>query len=59
MCPYVENADARCAAHLTLRNIFSAFEHCVDQYSCCRIYQDLLGKNAYVDMSKKQLAAAS
>jgi len=42
MCPFVDNADARCAAHLTFRNLVSAFAHCADQYTRCKTYQELL-----------------
>jgi len=35
----LENSDARCATHLTLANISSAFAHCADRYEQCPIYQ--------------------
>ncbi len=35
----LEKSDARCATHLTLANISSAFAHCADQYEQCPIYQ--------------------
>lgn len=42
MCPFVDKADVRCSAHLTFRNLFSAFEHCADRYNCCRVYGELM-----------------
>jgi len=40
VCPYVDNDDARCAEHLTLANLLSAFAHCADDYADCPIYQE-------------------
>ena len=42
MCPFVEESDARCAAHLNMQNLFQAFTHCADHYEACPIYQELL-----------------
>ena len=39
MCPFVDHADPRCAAHLTLRNIFRAFLHCADRYKDCPVHR--------------------
>lgn len=39
MCPMLENSDVRCATHLTLANISSAFAHCADRYEQCPIYK--------------------
>jgi hypothetical protein len=40
VCPYVDNDDQRCAEHLTLANLFSAFTHCADDYAECPIYRE-------------------
>ncbi len=42
MCPFVDNRDIRCAGHLSLENISSAFEHCADRYKECPVYRRLL-----------------
>ena len=42
MCPFLDRADARCAAHLTFRNVTRALAHCVDCYGDCPIYQELV-----------------
>ena len=42
MCPFVDQGDGRCAAHLTMKNLDSAFEHCADRFSACPIFQELL-----------------
>ena len=44
MCPMLDKSDARCAAHLTLANISSAFAHCADQYEQCPIYQNTIAR---------------
>lgn len=41
MCPFVNSSDPRCSAHLTLREIVTAFAHCAGQYSRCPVYQTL------------------
>ena len=40
----LEKSDVRCAAHLTLANISSAFAHCADQYEQCPIYQKAIAE---------------
>lgn len=42
MCPFVDKSDARCATHLTLANIASAFAHCADEYTVCPVYGKLV-----------------
>ena len=49
MCPFIDKADARCADHLTLRNISHAFAHCANRYTSCPIYQKLLADKANHD----------
>lgn len=44
VCPMLENADARCATHLTLANISSAFAHCADQYESCPVYRKAIAE---------------
>ena len=41
VCPYLEQADARCAGHLTVENIFQAFADCVEQPGACSVYREL------------------
>jgi len=45
VCPFIDTADARCADHLTLRNVSSAFAHCADRYKTCPVYQMLAGES--------------
>ena len=40
----LDKSDARCATHLTLANISSAFAHCADQYEQCPIYRQTLSE---------------
>lgn len=44
MCPFVDKRDPRCAGHLSLENISSAFAHCADQYTECPVYRQLLSE---------------
>jgi len=41
MCPFVDRSDVRCAAHMTLRNVLTAFQHCADRYTECPVYTQL------------------
>jgi hypothetical protein len=58
VCPYIEQADERCADHLTMRNICHAFAHCVENYASCQVYQALAGEQPY-EARPAQLLAAS
>jgi hypothetical protein len=40
----VDRPDPRCAAHLSLENISSAFAYCADRYTECPIYRQLLSE---------------
>jgi hypothetical protein len=42
VCPFVDRGDARCSAHLTMKNLASAYVHCADRYTLCPIFQELL-----------------
>jgi hypothetical protein len=46
MCPFVDKTDVRCSAHLTFRNLFSAFERCAGEFAFCKVYQELLQEKA-------------
>ena len=46
VCPFVDQGDPRCGAHLTLRNIESAYLHCADRYMTCPVFQELLVEGA-------------
>ncbi len=41
MCPFLDNADPRCSAHLSLRNITKAFAHCAGHFEACPLFQEL------------------
>lgn len=59
MCPMLEKSDARCATHLTLANISSAFAHCADRYEQCPIYQQTVaGMLDHVCQYQETTAAA-
>lgn len=45
-CPFMEEADARCAAHFCLPNLSQTFTHCVGRWQGCEIYQRLLRDRA-------------
>jgi hypothetical protein len=42
MCPFLEESNPLCAAHLTMSNIAEAFAHCADKYEQCPVYAQLL-----------------
>lgn len=42
MCPHVNKADRRCAAHFILSNVGRAFEHCANRYDECPVYREVL-----------------
>lgn len=42
MCPFVNHTDRRCAAHLTMRNLDSAFGHCANHYVSCPVFQEMI-----------------
>ncbi|MFP4354120.1 MAG: hypothetical protein ACLFUJ_03270 [Phycisphaerae bacterium] len=42
MCPFLEQSNPLCAAHLTMSNIASAFAHCADKYEHCPVYAQML-----------------
>lgn len=42
MCPFLEKSEPRCAEHLQMRNIFTAFAHCADRYTDCPVYARLI-----------------
>ena len=42
VCPFLEQADSRCAAHLCLNKLEEAMGRCGDNYEDCPIYRDKL-----------------
>ena len=63
MCPFLDKSDARCAAHLSLASLASAFAHCADRFCDCPVYQALAKEPICDDQTNRhadgQLAAAS
>ena len=57
MCPFVDKSDVRCAAHMTLRNVLQAFQHCADRYGECPVYAQLVRNVA--DIRPQTLLALS
>ncbi len=41
MCPYVEDADARCGRYLTLENVTQALTRCACDYQQCPVYREI------------------
>lgn len=47
MCPFLDEADPRCAAHQSLAKLDEALTLCVDEHQACRVYrQKVLGHAA-------------
>ena len=42
MCPFIEKADRRCSAYLTMRELDRAFARCADRYANCPVFQELI-----------------
>ncbi|KPK81457.1 MAG: hypothetical protein AMJ81_10605 [Phycisphaerae bacterium SM23_33] len=42
MCPFLEKADPRCAAHHSLSKLEEALGRCVDGYEDCSVYREKL-----------------
>ena len=61
MCPLIDKANARCAEHLTLKNLTHAFARCADHYTACPIYRKLIAQERRHDhaQSAQRLLAAS
>lgn len=59
MCPFLENADARCAGHLTLDRLSAALEHCADRYQQCPAYREILKDVRQDQPARRRLALAS
>ncbi len=59
MCPFVNKSDARCAAHLTLQNIASAFTDCAGQHIKCPVYQELTTDDCNQEDSRPNSLLAS
>ena len=59
MCPFIDKAEARCADHLTLRNVARAFAHCANRYTTCPVYHKLLAERIAQESANTKLAAAS
>ena len=62
ICPFLEEADARCGDHFSLTRLSDAFTHCVGRYQACPVYQRLLHDRAasmHPRSTQAQLAATS
>ena len=42
MCPLIEQAETKCAAHWTIQNVFETFAHCANHYENCPVYRELV-----------------
>ncbi|OPX25113.1 MAG: hypothetical protein B1H04_00690 [Planctomycetales bacterium 4484_123] len=49
VCPFLEQADPRCAAHLSLKKLEEAMGRCGADYEDCPIYREKLLGNARQD----------
>ena len=59
VCPFVNASDPQCSAHLTLRNIMTAYVHCADRYTECPVYLALIGKTDAAVPAENALRVAS
>ncbi len=59
ICPLLELADPRCAAHFNLTNLSDAFTHCVGRYQACPVYQRLLRDRACAIANPPPMAIAA
>jgi hypothetical protein len=59
VCPFVDRPDPRCAAHLSLENISSAFAYCADRYTECPIYRQLLSEGRARESSDTPVRVAA
>jgi hypothetical protein len=46
LCPFLEEADTRCASHFNLTRLSEAFSHCAGRFQVCPVYQRLLRDRA-------------
>ena len=61
MCPYVDAGDPRCNAHMTMREISTAFAYCFGRYTKCPVYCRRVARerqNAKVEEPVELLAAS-
>ena len=42
-CPFINAGYPPCSKHLNIGNLSDAFEGCVDQFTICPIYLQLMG----------------
>jgi hypothetical protein len=54
VCPFINKAYAKCADHLTFRNLSHAFAYCAGHYAACPIYRRLITEPA-----RRQLAGSA
>jgi hypothetical protein len=46
VCPYLEQSEARCAAHLSLSKLQEALGFCAADYESCPVYRQLVVNDA-------------
>jgi len=46
MCPFLDDADPRCAVHQSLHNLDEAMALCADHFARCPLYQQMRLSNA-------------
>jgi hypothetical protein len=56
VCPFVDTTDARCAAHLTLKEVVRAFAHCADRYRECPVFHRLVADRCFSHESMEEPA---
>ncbi|MDD4891532.1 MAG: hypothetical protein PHU85_16560 [Phycisphaerae bacterium] len=57
-CPFLDEADTRCAGHFNLNHLAEAFTQCLGRYQACPVYQRLMRDRA-VSMSLATAGAAT
>jgi hypothetical protein len=58
MCPHLEKADPRCAAHLSLEHLEEAMCRCAYRYEDCPVYRKLLVSDAATQEHVEPVRAA-
>lgn len=60
MCPFLDNTNTNCAAHLTMSDLNHMFGFCADRFDACPVYQRILANEPKNEQSETPaLLAAS
>ena len=59
MCPFAEDREPRCAVHLTMRDLTSAYAYCADRYMSCPVFQELIAREHEHDEVEHRVRVAA